>query len=529
MRKNIIENTINRVKKSIKKRFIETKNHRIYIQDSELVKTVFQPGQKYNFEFDKNNGSVLKIFIDDNGKRIVSKRKRKNYINPVIDIRAKYILNQFSNYDKVEIEIYKDEILVRGLSDIKELKTNFDILTDKVVELHSKVKIKKEIILPKKYINDLYLKKVSNGVNTKFEQIRFESLFEENKLSHISISSNYNTKNTKEYNRDVHIALRLVSLFSGVGVLDKGFIDEGFAPQIAIELEHDMVETYKANLGNHAIQGDLNKYDIRTIPDGEILIGGSPCQDFSNANRRTGKILDSPKNLLIRKYIEVAKHMKSLKVFVLENVSQLITKGKKFIDEVKQQLSDFEITINKVNSADFSSAQNRERVIIIGSKIGKIELKKPLVKLYKTVRQAFEGLTRDTLNQLDYSKPKEETIFKMSFIPQGGNFKDIPEQYRGKGCHSNVYRRLEWDKQSITIANVRKSNILHPEENRILSVRECARLFDLPDTFKFLGKLSNKQQAIANAVPLNLARAIAKTVKNAFDKFNYSNKLINAY
>jgi len=212
--------------------------------------------------------------------------------------------------------------------------------------------------------------------------------------------------------------------------------------------------------------------------------------------------------------------MKSLKVFVLENVPQLLTKGVKFVKEIKERLSDFQITINKVNSVNFGSAQDRERAIIIGSRIGKIELKKPLITVYKTVRQAFQGLTDKTPNQLDYSKAKNQTLFKMSFVKPGGNFKDIPEGYRGKGCHSNLFHRLEWDKPSITIANVRKSNILHPEENRILSVRECARLFDLPDTFNFLGSLSSKQQMIANSVPLKLSRAIAKAIRNAFENFN---------
>ena len=486
---------ISKIKNIIKKRLIHTKN-RIYIQDSELLQTSFEPGKKYNYKF-KSNDSMLEIFIDANGSKTVSKRKRKNLLNPVIDIRNKEVLKQFNKFDKMEIEIYEDRILVRGLLD------------SKVIAL----KQKKELIISKKSINNLYLK---NVVNENFQQLSFENWISETKLSSINISTKYPSNNSDQYNNDIQTGLRLVSLFSGAGVLDKGFIDQGFNPQIALEIEKDMVDTYKHNLGNHIRQADISKYDIGTIPDGEVLIGGTPCQDFSNANRISGKILDSPKNLLIRKYIEVAKHMKSLKVFVLENVTPLLTKGKKFVNEIKESLSDFAISINKVNSVDFGSAQSRERVIIIGSKIGKIELKKPLLNVYKTVRQAFAGLTDKISNQLDFSKPKPETIFKMSFVKPGGNFKDIPEEYRGNGCHSNLFKRLEWDKPSITIANPRKSNILHPEKNRILSVRECARLFDLPDTFEFIGKLSSKQQMIANSVPLKLATAIAKVVKKAF-------------
>lgn len=520
MKKNIIKNSVN----YIKKRFLDTKNHRIYIQDSELLKTVFIPGKKYNFEFNKGNESTLKIFIDDNGKRTVSKRQRKGYINPVIDIRRKDILSQFSNYDKVEIEIYEEEILVRGLSE--EIKNISETLRKKVIEFNSALKVEKEITVLKKHINDVFLKKVSNG-DSNFEQLSFDSLFKESNLSNISVSNKYNDYSVKKYNDDMRTALRLVSLFAGAGAMDKGFIDQGFKPQIAIEIESDMAKTYAYNLGNHVIQADVTKYDIGKIPDGEILIGGSPCQYYSNANRhkkKSGK-LDEFQKLLIRKYIETAQHMKSLKVFVLENVSQLISIGKEMIKELKEKLSDFEITINKVDSSEFGSAQKRERVILIGSKIGKIEIKRPIVKLYKTVRQSLEGLTDKTPNQLDYSKPRKDTLVKMSYVKPGGNFEDIPEELRGKGCHSNLFKRLEWDKQSITLPNVRKSNILHPEENRILSVRECARLSDLDDNFIFLGKLSSKQQMIANILPLKLATAIAKNIKEAFERFYEKNNL----
>lgn len=518
---NIIKNRINNVRNAIKKRILNTKNNRIYIQDSELIQTVFKPGEKYDFKFIKHDGSMLKIFIDGDGKRIVSKRKRKNYINPVIDIRNRDILDRFKGYSKIEIEIYKNEILVRGIADNKENLLN--VSQNNIIRLGSKSKVNNEIVFSKKFINDFYIKNVANG----YEQIRFNLFNECNKLETVNISTKYNVESIENYTNDINASLRFVSLFSGIGALDYGFINQKFKPQIAIEIEKDMVKTYNYNLGNYAVQCDLNEYDINKIPDAEILIGGSPCQDLSNSNRRTGKkVLDSPKNKLIRKYIEVAKSMKSLKVFVLENVTQLITKGKQFLEEIINELSDFEITVNKVNSINFGSAQYRERAIIIGSKIGKIKLKEPCIKLYKSVKQAFEGLTDNTPNQLDYSKPKKETLFKMSFVKPGGNFKDIPEEYRGNGCHSNLFKRLEWNKPSITITNPRKSNILHPEENRILSLRECARLFDLPDNFKLLGRLSNMQQAIANSVPYNLSRAIAIQIKEAFERQSNKNILI---
>lgn len=271
----------------------------------------------------------------------------------------------------------------------------------------------------------------------------------------------------------------------------------------------------------------MSELKCEDLPDSEILIAGTPCQDFSNENRTSGKILESPKNLLVRKFIEIANGMKNLKVFVLENVPQILTKGKMFLEELKSSLSDFEITINKVCSSDFGSVQKRERAIIIGSKIGKIELIPPKIRLCKTVRDSFRGLNDSIPNQLDYSKPRPETLEKIRNIPEGGNFKDLPISLSGnytKNTHSCTLKRLAYDEQCITIANVRKSNILSPDisQNRQLTVRECCRLFDLPDTFILKGTLAAKQQMIANAVPLTLATAIAKVVKEKMQKYQLS-------
>ncbi|XZH79251.1 DNA cytosine methyltransferase (plasmid) [Clostridium perfringens] len=519
MIKSKVISILNKVK-VIKKRTLNTKGNRIYLQDSELAQTVFEPGKKYSCEFVSKSNSVLKIYIDDKGKRTVSKRKRKNFINPIIDIRTTNILEGFKAYNKLEVEIYENDIIIRGIS-LSNSEVSDSQEKCKVLDIKTKFKNKKELRISKQSINELFMKKASGGtIGIGYEQLSFDTMFSNIQADSINISTNYNVKSVEQKTEDIKTALRLVSLCSGAGVLDKGFIDQGFEPKLSIELEKDMVETYKANLGEHVVQADLSQYDLSKIPDAEVLVAGTPCQDFSNANRVTGKVLDSPKNLLVRKVIEVAKSMPSLKVFVIENVPQLLTKGKKFVEEIKESLFDFEITINKVNSADYGSAQKRERAIIIGSKIGKIGLKKPVLRLYKTVRQAFEGLHDGIPNQLDYSKSKPDTMKRMSFVPQGGNFKDIPEEYRGKGTHSNSYRRLAWDEPSITIANPRKSNLMPPEGNRMLSVRECARLFDLPDTFIFKGTLANKQQMIANAVPLSLSTAIAKIIKEAFEFYD---------
>ena len=266
----------------------------------------------------------------------------------------------------------------------------------------------------------------------------------------------------------------------------------------------------------------INVYNFEVEDDHSYTVNNIAvhnCQDFSNLNSKTGKVLDSPKNQLVRKVIDVAKANPELKVLVLENVPQLLTKGKVFVDELKERLSDFEVTINKVNSYDYGSPQVRRRAIIIASKIGKIKLVNPPNVKHQTVRDAFNGLTDDIPNQLDYTHSAKSTIEKMKYVPQGGNYKDIPPEIRSKGRYSNSYRRLDNNKPSVTIPHASRSVITHPTLNRIISIRECCRLFDLPDDYVIQGPLSEMYQIVGNGVPVKLAKGIAEQIKKAFVRF----------
>ncbi|RUT64062.1 hypothetical protein C1149_00455 [Clostridium botulinum] len=114
---------------------------------------------------------------------------------------------------------------------------------------------------------------------------------------------------------------------------------------------------------------DISKVS-NNIPHATVLIGGSPCQGFSNSNR-VSNYLDNPKNLLVREYIKAVKSSQPY-IFVLENVPQIISAGKgKFLEEIKNELYDYEITSTILNAVHFGVAQERRRAVIIGSKIGK--------------------------------------------------------------------------------------------------------------------------------------------------------------
>ena len=371
-----------------------------------------------------------------------------------------------------------------------------------------------------KFSFSLSKKELKKAVGDTFQQLSISDFlaFDEPASSNVSY-----IQNALE---NVKIPLQVLSLFSGAGLFDKAFQESGFEIVFALEKDPEISKTYKYNLGE-ITTADITKFDQTKLPFAPVLIGGSPCKGFSNANRNSN-FLDNPNNLLVREYIKCVKQINPY-VFVLENVPQILTAGNgQFFNEIKNELKEFEITKGVISSAGFGDAQDRKRAFIIGSRLGmKIELPKPslLPSQYKTVREAFKGLNPFVANQGDISKPKPITLERIKHVKPGGNVFDIPEEIRPKGQHSDMYKRIEWDKPAVTIVNPRKAMLLHPEENRILSIREACRLFSLPDSFVFKGGLSAMQESIANSVPIQLGKAIANKVKDAITQFNIRERL----
>ena len=105
-------------------------------------------------------------------------------------------------------------------------------------------------------------------------------------------------------------------------------------------------------------------------------------------------------------------------------------------------------------------------------------------------------------------------------IPEGGNWENIPvrlmKNYANRTrCHEWIYRRLSIDEPSVVIGNYRKNMLIHPTQNRGLSVREAARLQSFPDTFAFQGSIGLQQQQVGNAVPPLLAKAVFNAILHA--------------
>lgn len=494
----------------IKARRAKNSARGLYLQDRQLSDTVFKPGTHYKYTIDIKKRQVVILSSEEKGN-IVSRRQHSGYIKPVLDIRNKRALQAFQGCEFLQVEIYEDKIVVSGYeetalsrSSMSNQRTTSCLVVTDITQL-LKVKKKAEIVLSKQELDTAV---------GEYEQLTFsfdDYIHHPAKtaaLSYIGKALSY-----------LHIPLQLDSLFSGAGMMDLGFIKEGFDVLFAVENNPDAVRTYRTNIGPHIHQADMTKIDKRrfTAP---VMIGGSPCQGFSNANRHSN-FLDNPNNKLVRAYIDAVKANKNCKVFCLENVPQILTAGNgRFLDEILEELRDFHVEYGILNAADFGAPQGRKRAAFIGSKIGRIELPKPTHLKPVTVREAFAGITDRLANQRDVSKTKDITMERIQSVPPGGNVHDIPESIRPKGNHSDMYKRLTWDKPAVTIIHPRKSMLLHPERNRILSIRECARLQGLDDKFIFKGNLHSMQQQVANGVPIQLAKALGAVIRQAIEKFN---------
>ena len=320
--------------------------------------------------------------------------------------------------------------------------------------------------------------------------------------------------------------MNIISLFSGAGGLDLGFQKAGFNILWANEYDKTIWETYEKN---H--QTPLDKRDIRNIPSSDIpdcdgIIGGPPCQSWSEAG--AGRGIDDSRGKLFYEFIRILKD-KRPKFFVAENVSGMLADLHK--EAVKNILSHFEeagynVTVNLVNAANYDVPQDRKRVFYIGfRKDLNIDYKFPEPLNYKiTLREAIWDLKDTAIKAQDKNKTNGEECI-------------IPNHEYMNGGFSTIYmsrnRVRSWDEQSFTIQAGGRHAPIHPQapkmlfveknkrifvpgkENlyRRLSVRECARIQTFPDDFIFYyTDIADGYKMVGNAVPVMLAYHVAKSI-----------------
>lgn len=336
--------------------------------------------------------------------------------------------------------------------------------------------------------------------------------------------------------------MKLVSLFTGAGGLDLGFEKAGFNTIWANEYDKTIWETFKYNFP----ETKLDTRSIVDVPSTEIpksigIIGGPPCQSWSEAG--AGRGINDKRGQLFYEYIRVLKDKEPL-FFLAENVSGiLLPRHKEAFQEIINQFKslNYNVAYKLLNAHDYNVPQDRKRVIIIG-------YHKSLGKSFKFPEAEIKKITlKDSI--ADMPKPKEALEFNNANKP---NSLKLPNHEYMHGGFSTIYmsrnRVRSWDEPSFTIQAGGRHAPLHPkapkmkfieQDKRIfvpgkehlyrrLSVRECARIQTFPDNFIFkYSKVADGYKMIGNAVPVNFALAIAKTIIQDINKFQREKGVLN--
>lgn len=193
----------------------------------------------------------------------------------------------------------------------------------------------------------------------------------------------------------------LISLFSGAGGMDLGFKQAGFDILWANDFNLDATITYKNNIGDHIVHGDICSIESDSLPDSpDVIIGGFPCQGFSIAN--TKRSMEDKRNFLYKEMLRVIRD-KNPKVFVAENVKGILSMQKgKVIDMIKKDFESlgYKVDIKLLNAAEYGVPQARERVIIMGNRIG-VENKFP-IRTHSNNQIEMQGCSMTVLQKNSY-------------------------------------------------------------------------------------------------------------------------------
>ncbi|MGX3065693.1 DNA cytosine methyltransferase [Ursidibacter arcticus] len=336
----------------------------------------------------------------------------------------------------------------------------------------------------------------------------------------------------------------VLDLFCGCGGLSLGFIQAGFDVKLGIDSWNDAIKTFNAthtnaqgiveNLFTTKPQEIAEKTGLKSV---DVIIGGPPCQGFSIAGKR---MIDDERNQLYKSFVEFVEFYQP-KAFLMENVPNMMSMGKGIIKE--QITQDFEKLGYYVHSqilmaSDFGVPQNRRRAFFVGFKKA-CNFEFPIA-LTTTKTTAFEAISdlpdysvddggnyplsasSDYQNKMrekskglfnhQITQHTEKTVSIISLVPDGGNYKDLPEEFRKTRNVNIAWTRLNSQKPSFTIDTGHRHHF-HYKFNRVPTVRESARIQSFPDDFIFLGTKTNQYKQVGNAVPPMLSKVLALRIK----------------
>lgn len=333
-----------------------------------------------------------------------------------------------------------------------------------------------------------------------------------------------------------------VDLFCGAGGLTHGFVLEDIPVVAGIDFDPACRFPFEANNNAKFIERDVSQItasELKTLfddADVKILAGCAPCQPFSTYAQRYDINSKDGKWGLLYEFARLAKGTKP-DLITMENVPS-VAKHQVFHDFVATlKRLGYHVWFDVVDSSQYGVPQTRRRMVLLASSIGQIKLVEPTHKKPKTVRQAIgrlravsagEAASRDRLHVA--ATLSEKNIKRIKASRPGGSWRDWPRHLVAE-CHQaksgksypGVYGRMEWDKPAPTMTTqcygFGNGRFGHPEQDRAITLREAAMLQSFPRDYEFIppngeASFSVLGRLIGNAVPVDLGRAIARSIKS---------------
>jgi len=343
----------------------------------------------------------------------------------------------------------------------------------------------------------------------------------------------FNSNWDKEISIKPKRSYKLIELFAGAGGLAIGMEKAGFDSVLLNEIDKYACSTLRHNRPHwNVVEGNIANIDFREYENAvDILSGGFPCQAFSYAGKKLG--FEDTRGTLFFEFARAVKESNP-KVILAENVRGLLKHDngntlatiKTIIDELGYKLVEPRV----LKAVFYQVPQKRERLLLVG-------IRKDIADYvvfrwpspYKRIMTLEDALKKGALYPIDvpisegqkYPKRKAEVL---SYVPQGGYWRDLPDELQREymkksyflgGGKTGMARRLSWDEPSLTLTCApaqKQTERCHPTETRPLTVREYARIQTFPDDWEFYGSLSAQYKQIGNAVPVNLAYAVARSL-----------------
>jgi DNA (cytosine-5)-methyltransferase 1 len=368
-----------------------------------------------------------------------------------------------------------------------------------------------------------------------------------------------------------------VDLFCGCGGIAEGLRLAGYEVRAGVDVERKYIATFKHNFpGAHAVTESLleiepHQFAQRIGLEAEqlsILVGGPPCQGFSKNVPRKYRYLEDPRNLLVKRYLDYVEVLRP-EIVLMENVAEMKNGFEgQYTDEVLERLNSagYSVTHCVLNAADYGVPQRRRRAFFMGNRagltfqvprpthsqrsepslfsfeeqhvrvwdaIGDLPAlnhgeayegsypSEPQSRYQKRARSGSKGIKNHTARHL---QPTQLARLK-ALLPGQGN-KDLPPELRSRGGYSGAYGRLTKEMIAPTITrwvfHPGSGRWGHPVDERVLSIREVARIQGFPDTFEFVGSYLEQAGQLGNAVPPLLAATVVTNLRNQLQAYSCS-------